>query len=200
MHRTDHGLPIVNTVRTLTLSDAAGCGHRLLGRRPGAQRGAALVITAIMLVLLTLFALAVINMSTVNLRVAHNEQTKSESVAAAQRAIEQVVSTNFPANPQPLNTTVDINNDGTADYNVAVAKPECKNAVPIKTIELDITQASDVACFASAAVGNAGAGGNSVCANTQWDVSATSTDTANTGATVTIHQGIGQRVPIGTTC
>jgi Tfp pilus assembly protein PilX len=200
MHRTDHGLPIVNTVGTRTLSNAAGCGHRLLGRRPGAQRGAALVITAIMLVLLTLFALAVINMSTVNLRVAHNEQTKSESVAAAQRAIEQVVSTNFPANPQPLNTTVDINNDGTADYNVAVAKPECKNAVPIKTIELDISQASDVACFASSAVGSAGAGGNSVCANTQWDVNATATDTANTGATVTLHQGIGQRVPIGTTC
>ena len=200
MHRTDHGLPIVNTEGTLALSDAAGCEHRLLGRRPGAQRGAALVITAIMLVLLTLFALAVINMSTVNLRVAHNEQTKSESVAAAQRAIEQVVSTNFPANPQPVNTTVDINNDGTADYNVAVAKPECKNAVPIKTIELDIAQASDVACFASSAVGSAGAGGNSVCANTQWDVSATATDAANTGATVTLHQGIGQRVPIGTTC
>jgi Na+-transporting methylmalonyl-CoA/oxaloacetate decarboxylase gamma subunit len=164
------------------------------------QRGAALVMTAIMLVLLTLLALAVINMSTVNLRVAHNEQMKAESTAAAQRAIEQVVSTNFPANPQPVTVAVDINNDGTTDYNVAVAKPECKNAVPIKTIELDISQPSDVACFASAAAGGAGAGGNSVCANTQWDVSATATDAANSGAKVTVHQGIGQRVPIGTTC
>jgi hypothetical protein len=47
-----------------------------------------------------------------------------------------------------------------------------------------------------------GGAGNSLCANTQWDVAATVTDaTANTtNATVTVHQGVGQRVPIGTTC
>ena len=197
MHRADNGLSVMKTALARTARSA------VLVRELGAmhaQRGAALVMTAIMLVLLTLFALAVINMSTVNLRVAHNEQTRSESVAAAQRALEQVASTNFPANPQPLNVAVDINNDGTADYNVAVAKPVCKNAVPIKNVELVITQPSDVACFASSAVGGAGASGLSVCANTQWDISATATDTANTGATVTVHQGIGQRVPIDTTC
>jgi hypothetical protein len=46
-----------------------------------------------------------------------------------------------------------------------------------------------------------GGSGNSLCANTQWDVSAHVTDvTANTGTDVTVHQGLGQRVPIGTTC
>ena len=169
------------------------------------QHGAALVVSLIMLVLLTLFALAVINMSTVNLRVANNEQIKTQSIASAQQAIEQVASTNFPANPQPMTVAVDINSDGTPDYNVAVAKPVCNNSVPIKLVELDIAQSSDVACFASAtssgsgAVGNAGSG-NSVCANTQWDVAATATELANSGATVTVHQGVGQRVPIGTTC
>ena len=153
-----------------------------------------------MLVLLTLLVLGVINMSTVNLRVAGNEQTRNESIAGAQQAIEQVVTTNFPANPQPVNVAVDINNDGKTDYNVAVAKPTCQNSVPIKLVELDPTQASDVACFGSAVVGGVGAGGNSVCAKTQWDISATTTDVANSGATVTVHQGIGQRVPIGTTC
>jgi archaellum component FlaF (FlaF/FlaG flagellin family) len=170
-----------------------------------AQRGAALVVSAIMLVLITLFALAVINMSTANLRVANNEQIKAQSVASAQQAIEQVASTNFPANPQPTTVAVDINHDGSTDYNVAVAKPVCNNSVPIKLVELDITQSSDVACFASAAssgsgaIGSAGSG-NSVCSNTQWDVSATATDAINSGATVTVHQGVGQRVPIGTTC
>lgn len=169
------------------------------------QRGAALVVSAIMLVLITLFALAVINMSTANLRVANNEQIRAQSVASAQQAIEQVASTNFPANPQPTAVAVDINHDGTTDYNVAVAKPVCNNSVPIKLVELDITQSSDVACFASAAssgsgaIGSAGSG-NSVCSNTQWDLSATTTDAINSGATVTVHQGVGQRVPIGTTC
>src|SRR5215472_18715085 len=102
------------------------------------QRGAALVVSAIMLVLLTLFALAVINMSTVNLRVANNEQIRTQSIASAQQAIEQVASTNFPANPQPVTIPVDINGDGTADVTVAVAKPVCNNAVPTKLVELDI--------------------------------------------------------------
>ena len=169
------------------------------------QRGAALVVSAIMLVLLTLFALAVINMSTVNLRVANNEQIRTQSIASAQQVIEQVVSTNFPANPKPMTVAVDINNDGKPDYNVVVAKPVCNNSVPIKLVELDITQSSDVACFASAASSGSGAvgtapAGNSVCSNTQWDISATATDVANSGATVTVHQGVGQRVPIGTTC
>ena len=176
-----------------------------MGKQMRRERGAALVISAIMLVLLTLFALAVINMSTVNLRVANNEQIKTQAVASAQQVIEQVVSTNFPENPQPMTVAVDINGDSAPDYNVAVAKPVCNNSVPIKLVELDVSQSSDVACFASAASSGSGAvgtapAGNSVCSNTQWDVSATATDVANSGATVTVHQGIGQRVPIGTTC
>ena len=170
-----------------------------------AQRGAALVISIIMLVVITLLALSVINMSTSNLRVANNEQVKAQSVASAQQAIEQVASTNFPANPQPVTVNVDINHDGTNDYKVTVAKPVCNNSVPIKLVELDILQSGDVACFASAAASGSGAvgsagSGNSVCSNTQWDVAATATQAVNSGSTVTVHQGVGQRVPIGTTC
>jgi Tfp pilus assembly protein PilX len=169
------------------------------------QQGAALIVSVIMLVLLTLFALSVINMSTVNLRVSNNEQIKTQSIASAQQAIEEVVSTNFPANPQPMTVAVDINNDGAPDYNVSVAKPVCNNSVPIKLVELDVSESSDVACFASAASSGSGAvgaprSGNSVCSNTQWDVAATATEVANSGATVSVHQGVGQRVPIGTTC
>ena len=164
-----------------------------------AQRGAALVMTAIMLVLLTLFVLAIINMSTVNLRIATNEQTRRESIAAAQRAIEQVASTNFPADPQPVTVTVDIDANGSTDYNVAVAKPVCQNSVPIRSNELDINSVSDQQCFCSA-LNPCGAGNTTLCTNTQWDIPATSTDAHGSGQTVTVHQGIGQRVLIGTTC
>ena len=173
--------------------------------RARAQRGASLVVSLIMLVMITLLALSVINMSTVNLRVANNEQVRTQSIASAQQAIEQVASTNFPANPQPVTIPVDINGDGTPDVTVAVAKPVCNNAVPTKLVELDIKQASDVACFASATSSGTGVvsdpgSGNSLCSNTQWDLAATATDNANPGATVTVHQGIGQRVAIDTTC
>src|SRR5207302_2415351 len=67
---------------------------------PSTQRGAALFVSLIMLVLITLFVLAAINMSTVNLRITANSQARSEAIAAAQQAIEQVASRNFTANPQ----------------------------------------------------------------------------------------------------
>ena len=169
------------------------------------QRGVALVVSMIMLVLLTLLALVAINMSSVNLRLTGNEQARSESIAAAQLAIEQVASTNFPANPQPVTVNVDLNRDGVTDYTVTVAAPVCLNSVPIKTVQLNINNPPDVPCFASGAAQNtgivgAGGGGNSVCSSTQWDVSATTADNANSGATVNVHQGIGTRVPIGTNC
>jgi len=169
------------------------------------QRGIILLVTLVMTVLLTLFALAAINLSSVNLRLAGNEQARSESIAAAQLAIEQVATTNFPANPQPVTVNVDVNRDGGADYGVAVAKPVCLNSVPLKTVQLNISIPEDAACFASGAAQNAGivgagGGGNSDCSNTQWDLSATTTDNAKSGATVSVHQGIGMRVAIGTTC
>lgn len=172
--------------------------------RPG-QRGATLTIALIMLVMLTLFVLASINMSSMNFRVMGNEQSRNEALAAAQQGIEQVASTNFPAAPVATTVNVDVNGDGTADYTVAVAKPVCQNAIPIKLVELDIGKAGDIPCFGSGvspAPGTPmGGAGNSLCANTQWDIAASVTDAAtNTGTAATVHQGIGQRVPIGTTC
>jgi Tfp pilus assembly protein PilX len=169
------------------------------------QRGATLTIAMIMLVLLTLFVLSAINMTSVNYKIMGNEQARNEALAGAQMAIEQVASTNFPAAPAAQTVNVDINGDGVTDYSVAVAQPVCQNSIPIKLVELDITKAGDIPCFGSS-VSPApglpiGGVGNSLCANTQWDISARATDpTTNTGTDVTIHQGIGQRVPIGTTC
>lgn len=169
------------------------------------HRGATLTIAMIMLVLLTLFVLAMINMSTINFRVMGNEQVRNEALAANQQAIEQVMSTNFPVNPQPATVAVDIDGDGTADYSVNVDKPVCMNSVPIKTTDpsLDLSDPHDASCLLSGAFGTAGGTGNSLCANTQWDIKATVTDTTGakqTGANVAVHQGAGVRAFILSGC
>ena len=178
--------------------------------RMHSQRGATLLVALIMLVLLTLFAVSALNTSTTNMKVIGNMQTRTEALNAAQWAIEKVTSVDFtidPPGPQPSTWPVDINNDGTTDYNVVVAKPTCISIVPIKTIQLDVMKSSDAGCFGSSAVtsggivpvGGPGAGGNSLCLNRQWDVQAGVTDPL-TGAQVTVHQGVSVRVEIGKAC
>lgn len=183
------------------------------------QRGATLVIGMIMLVLVTLFVLAAINMSTMNLRVMGNEQARNEALDAAQQAVEQVTSIDFtkdPANAPGVATPilVDIKGDGTAVYSVQVAGspgagagPTCLNSVPIKLTELVATDPNDTPCFGSAASSSPGTvsapgTGNSFCSSTQWEVNATVTDTTTgSGATLKLHQGVGKRVATGdSTC
>lgn len=167
------------------------------------QRGATLVIGMIMLILVTLFVLAAINMSTTNLLVMGNEQARNEAISAAQQVVEQVSSRDFTTNPVAVTATVDVAGNGSTGYSVAVAPPKCLNSVPIKLTELDATNPNDVPCFGSAASSAAGvpAGtgtGNSFCSGTQWDISATATDpTNNTGTSVTLHQGVAKRIATG---
>ena len=52
--------------------DARRTGDSRVNPRPNAQRGAALFISLIMLVVITLFVVSAINMSTVNLRITAN--------------------------------------------------------------------------------------------------------------------------------
>ena len=171
------------------------------------QRGAALFISLIMLVVITLFVLSAINMSTVNLRITANSQARSEGVAAAQQAIEQVISKDFTTAPQAAAVTVSLRNDQTkADYTVAVAKPACLVVIPVTQAELanrDNTDPDDVACRASAAVQNSGIAGaeiNSLCGSQQWDVNAVVDDAARSAATVSVHQGVARRIEGWKTC
>lgn len=176
------------------------------------QRGATLLIALVMLVVLTLFALAAINSTNINTRIAGNTQFKKEAESAAQQAIEQIISTDFTTNPLATDVNIDINNDGTTDYVVKVAKPACITTKPIPLLELDVAVVDDQACFKSAketTTGLIGSGtsgtGNSLCSNTQWDVQATVTDSGSTGSTgsgaqAVLHQGISKRVAVGTPC
>ncbi|MGL6224515.1 MAG: pilus assembly PilX family protein, partial [Steroidobacteraceae bacterium] len=81
------------------------------------QRGAALVVGLIMLVLVTIMMLAALTLSTSGFRSVSNMQFREEAIAAANRAIDQVISSPFALSPEDAAETimVDIDNDGDND-------------------------------------------------------------------------------------
>jgi len=99
------------------------------------ERGAALVVSLIMLVLITLMVIAALNLSTANFRAVSNTQFRNQAIAAANVAIADRISSTFDAGsidpgtglPATTYPTVDLNNDGVVDYTVAVT-PACMNA------------------------------------------------------------------------
>ena len=94
------------------------------------QRGAAMVVGLIMLMLITLTVIGAFALSQGNLKAVGNIQVRNEAVAAANRAIEEVVTSLLPASaplttPVATESNVDINNDGKVDYIVQIAAPTC---------------------------------------------------------------------------
>jgi Tfp pilus assembly protein PilX len=89
------------------------------------QQGAALVVGMIMLVLITLMLVTALNLGTTNFRAMTNMQFRSEAIAAANQAIEQVISSPFTAAPAAETINVDIDNDTDTDYVVQIAEPQC---------------------------------------------------------------------------
>ena len=180
-------------------------------RTSGARRqsGAVLLVSLVLLVVMTLFALAALNFTNTQARIAGNVQVRNELKVAAQQAIEDVIS-NFAANTTPVVVTSDVNSDGTNDYQVTVT-PTCVSAITISPDDPSIDMLEDptnAVCSISQAAQNSGietaTPGGSVCANALWDLAATGTDapTASfkSSASVTVHQGVAQRVLMGTTC
>jgi Tfp pilus assembly protein PilX len=170
------------------------------------QQGATLVVSLIMLVVLTLLVVSAIRSSNTNLRITGNMQMQSEVNAAAQLAIEQVISSNFTAAPTEATIAVDINRDGASDYSVHVPKPSCNSTKALKNSDLDVSKPADQVCLGSGALQNTGIMGNTVassaqswCYKQQWEVQAQVSD-GRSGANTTQHQGVSLRVPAGTTC
>lgn len=171
------------------------------------QAGATLLIAMIFLVLLTLIVISAIKATNVNTKVVGNIQIQKESEAAAQKAIETVISTDFTKSPTASTVQVDINDSGQAasTYAVTVPAPTCTSVKPIKLSELDAGNAADVPCYASGAAQNTGivgatTGGNSLCSNSNWDVSATATAPGVATTSTTTHQGVAVRVVVGSAC
>jgi len=171
------------------------------------QRGSTLIVALIMLVVLTLLVISSVRSGNTNLRIAGNMQMQSEAAAAAQQAIEQVVSGNFTATPASSVISVDINNDGNPDYTANVSAPACTGSVPLTNASLNMSNPNDVPCFSSSTTSNTGimfasgtpaTSSQSWCFDQQWDVGTTAT--GGTGASVEVHQGVSLRVPAGTSC
>lgn len=174
---------------------------------PSRERGATLVIALVMLVLLTLFALSAMNTGTTNLKIVGNMQTRAEAMSAAQEAVETVISTplfisspaNAILNPCGAANTLctDINGDGTTDYTTRLTpQPSCVAKQIIQVSSLNLANSDDVGCTAGQAqtFGVTGTNtGNSLCANTVWEISAETTSAA-TGSQAGVTQGIGVRI------
>ena len=132
------------------------------------QVGATLLISLIMLVVLTLFAVTGFNLSSVNLKIAGNFQAQRGMEAAAQQAIEQVITrlTTFYNAPPVVLTGQTITVSG---FNVTVAPATCK--------------------FVRRAAGYSKDEEALAPQDTDWEVRATVTDTL-TGAQARLAQGV----------
>lgn len=171
------------------------------------QRGATLFIALVMLVMLTMFAVSSLNSSTSNLKVVGNMQSRSEALNAAQETVETVISTplfianpaNAVLNPCGAANTVctDLSGDGNPDYTTQLMPiPSCVAKKGIKLSELVLTNIEDLGCAAGQQqqFGVAGAvTGDSLCANTLWEITARTTGTISS-ARVTVTQGVGVRI------
>ena len=169
-----------------------------------AQRGATLLVSMIFLVIITLVVVSAVKVSTLNIKMVGNTQTERESAAAAQQAIEGTISTDFTQLPVDRTTTINSGSAG-ADYSVLASAPVCTGVKAIKMSELDAANANDQPCYASGAAANtgivgAGAGGNSLCSSSNWDLSAAATDPSGTSTGPKTHQGVSVRVAVGAAC
>jgi nitrate reductase cytochrome c-type subunit len=150
------------------------------------QQGVTLIIGMIMLILITLMVTTTFNLSSTNLKSVGNMQSRNESIAAANKAIEMVIGTYFYTNfssvpPFIPDITYDINNDGVIDYLVAVAVPMCIQSTEVAG------SSSEGACTSATLEGFSGCGTTNY--STLWDIDATVTDAAS-GATVRVRQGM----------
>lgn len=180
-------------------------------RYPRHQRGATLIVSLIMLLLITLMAISSFTLGKSNLQIVGNMQQRQQAFAAALSAVATVISstqfTATPANAVPVPCTVantvcvDESGDGVTDENVTVTVV-CDAIQPILVSALDFTNPNDAGCLIgqSQDTGVAGAAnGNSMCSNSVWDVQASATDTVS-GANSVIDQGVGVRVPASAVC
>ena len=155
--------------------------------RSSRQRGATLLISLIMLVVLTLFALTAIRTGNIGLKIVGNQQAAKLMEAAAAQAVEQVVSNlgNFdsatliaPAATAAQRVCVNAN----ANHPPAAIPP----ASCLSGTQVDV---QPVRCIsAKRQTGGSLTQALSTYENT-WEVVATVTD-ALTGAKATYHQGV----------
>ncbi len=157
------------------------------------QRGITLIVGLIMVVLITLIVVNAFNLSSSNLKSVGNMQVRDEATAAANQAIEQLISSFSTASLSTQTFSVDLNKDGTTDYTVNTEAPTCLRRETVGVCTATGCENPSASC------GQAYQGTTTVTASAcgtvivDWDIRAVVTD-ANSGARVTIREGV--RIPI----
>jgi len=173
--------------------------------RRDAQRGATLIIALIMLVALAMLSAWAFNGSQMNMRVVGNSQARQEVVGAAQAAIELTISSQmFATDPVAVAASaipVDVDGDAQSDYQAQLSPPpSCYRVRVLKVNELDPGNAGDRECLGSSGspnpgietTGSAPPTGDSLCADSEWNVRAVVTD-PRSNANAAVNQGVAIR-------
>jgi len=141
------------------------------------ERGATLVMGLVMLTVITLMVISAFTLSSTNLKSVGNMQFRNDAIAAANKAIEQVMASAFTTTTATQAINVDLNNDGTVDYVVNVGIPVCIRAsvggAPVLSSE-SLVNMSTTGFW-----------------NTVWDIEATVTDVVSS-ASVQVHTAVRQ--------
>jgi len=167
------------------------------------QRGIALFVGIIMLLVLTLVTVVAFNLSKGSLQIIGNMQHRNEVLAAANAVAEEAMSSTRlyqspnsvllnPCNGTPNVRCVDLDGDGLGDVVVTLSPaPVCLQLLNIRNSTLDLNNPDDAGC----AIGNGNGSslvegannGNSLCAATLWEINAVGVDAVTeTQATVTL--------------
>lgn len=150
----------------------------MISKSSTSQRGAALIVGLIMLVLVTVMLISALVLSTSGFRSVSNMQFREEAIAAANRAIDQVISSPFALSPGPETISVDIDNDGDEDYSVDIDTPVCIAAIQAFDADPSSLQVSPSLTFASTW-------------NTVWDIRATINSDENAGGSaIVVRAGV----------
>jgi hypothetical protein len=180
------------------------------------EHGLSLVVALIMLLIMTVTTLTLFKMSNTGSQIVGNMQFRSEALAASDATLQEVVSTTrmfeLPnsvflepgcSSGSYNQRCIDLNDDGEPDLQVDVVPPECIQVTIIPNIALDLTNPQERSCAEGVrqsfgVVGSAE--GNSLCADTTWNVRADAGDVGGsgiTGARVSVVQGVGVLVRRG---
>lgn len=162
------------------------------------QNGATLLIGLIMLVLLTLMATTTFKLGRSNLLIVGNMQFRSETVRAAEEALEVAVSKPSSVTAAS-NTSVDVNADGTPDVAITVT-PTLQQASIRLNVNLKLPQDAGCTLGQLQNWGVVGAAtGNSLCAGALYDLRIVATEAA-TSTSVELHQGVKVQIPADSVC
>jgi len=147
-----------------------------------AQRGSALIVALILLVVAALLGIGAVQAGMLGTRIGRNAQLTQQAQLAAQRAIDSTLSqlatfTDAPSAPATSVQTIDIDGDGTADFSVTLNRPAC----------VAIANAKDYSYLTSPPK------------DTTWVIRAVATE-INGNASAEVTQGIRVRLPTSAEC